>query len=105
MVKIGTTLIVIANDGSAFGAEVDLRDRNIGSVAAQHGRQARRGHHRRALRQPGAHRRRRAGNGKAKGVDDFLTETRLSQWNKCRILPSQHIEDSMGEVQDAAMIF
>jgi uncharacterized protein with GYD domain len=38
-------------------------------------------------------------------LDSFLVESRLSQWNQLRILPSLPIQDAMQELQEAPPLF
>jgi len=38
-------------------------------------------------------------------LDSFLVESRLSQWNKVRVLPSMPIQAAMQEVQEATTVF
>ena len=42
---------------------------------------------------------------RAEALDSFLVESRLSQWNELRILPSVPIEASMKELQETASLF
>jgi uncharacterized protein with GYD domain len=38
-------------------------------------------------------------------LDTFLIETRLSQWNQVRLLPSIPMEEAMRELEEAAPLF
>ena len=42
---------------------------------------------------------------RAEALDSFLVESRLSQWNQLRILPSLPIQEAMQEVQEATSLF
>jgi hypothetical protein len=42
---------------------------------------------------------------KADEVDRFIQETRLSQWNQVRVLPSLPMEEGLKEVQEQTPIF
>ena len=42
---------------------------------------------------------------RAENVDRFLVESRVSQWNTVRILPSLPAEEGMKDVEDADPIF
>jgi uncharacterized protein with GYD domain len=39
------------------------------------------------------------------GLDAFLTETRLPQWNQVRILPSVPVEEAMKELEETTTMF
>jgi hypothetical protein len=41
----------------------------------------------------------------AEKVDQFLTESRLHQWNRMRVLPSNTIEEGMKDVQEGTPLF
>jgi hypothetical protein len=41
----------------------------------------------------------------ADGLDAFLVDSRLAQWNQLRILPSRSMEEGMQEIQEAASLF
>jgi hypothetical protein len=38
-------------------------------------------------------------------LDSFLVETRLSQWNQVRVLPSLKMEDAMQQVTESISVF
>ncbi|GAC1611832.1 MAG: hypothetical protein NVS3B26_28630 [Mycobacteriales bacterium] len=42
---------------------------------------------------------------RAEGLDRFLAETRLPQWNRVRILPSLPIEEGMRDVAEGLALF
>jgi hypothetical protein len=42
---------------------------------------------------------------RAENVDRFLVESRVSQWNTVRILPSLPAEEGMKDVEDADPLF
>jgi uncharacterized protein with GYD domain len=42
---------------------------------------------------------------RAEALDSFLVESRLSQWNQLRILPSLPIQEAMQELQEAPSLF
>ena len=42
---------------------------------------------------------------RAEALDSFLVESRLSQWNQLRILPSLPIQEAMQEMQEAPSLF
>lgn len=42
---------------------------------------------------------------KAEGLDDFLSESRLRQWNRCRILPSLPMAEGMKDVAEGTTLF
>jgi hypothetical protein len=42
---------------------------------------------------------------KAENLDAFIVESRLAQWNTVRIIPSFPIEQAMGELGSATMLF
>jgi hypothetical protein len=42
---------------------------------------------------------------RAEALDSFLVESRLSQWNQLRILPSVSMEAAMQELQEAPPLF
>jgi hypothetical protein len=42
---------------------------------------------------------------RAENLDAFLTETRLPQWNRVRVLPSQPIAEGMEEVGESTSLF
>jgi hypothetical protein len=41
----------------------------------------------------------------AEAVDNFIVESRLHQWNKVRVLPSQLMQDSMKDITEATPLF
>lgn len=41
----------------------------------------------------------------ADGLDAFLVDSRLAQWNQLRILPSRSMAEGMQEIQEAASLF
>lgn len=42
---------------------------------------------------------------RAEGLDDFLVDSRLAQWNQVRILPSRSLQEGMTEIQEGASLF
>ena len=42
---------------------------------------------------------------RAEALDSFLVESRLSQWNQVRILPSVPMQEAMQELQEAPSLF
>jgi hypothetical protein len=42
---------------------------------------------------------------RADGLDDFLADSRLAQWNQVRILPSRSMEEGMTEIQEGTSLF
>ena len=42
---------------------------------------------------------------RADALDSFLVDSRLSQWNQVRILPSVPMEQAMRELQETASLF
>ena len=42
---------------------------------------------------------------RAEALDAFVVDTRLSQWNQVRILPSLSMEESMRELQEGTSLF
>jgi hypothetical protein len=42
---------------------------------------------------------------RADSVDQFLSEARLAQWNRVRILPSLSMEDGLKEIQESTSLF
>jgi uncharacterized protein with GYD domain len=42
---------------------------------------------------------------RAEALDDFLVESRLSQWNQLHILPSVPMESAMQELQESTSLF
>jgi hypothetical protein len=42
---------------------------------------------------------------KAESIDAFLMAARLPQWNKVRVIPSHHIAEAMGELNEAPALF
>jgi hypothetical protein len=42
---------------------------------------------------------------RAEDVDDWLTESRLAQWNQLRIVPSRTMEEGMREMEESASLF
>jgi hypothetical protein len=41
----------------------------------------------------------------AEGLDTFLVETRLAQWNQVRILPSIPLEQGLREIEEGTSLF
>jgi hypothetical protein len=41
----------------------------------------------------------------AEGLDDFLVDSRLTQWNQVRVLPSRPLQEGMTELQEATTLF
>jgi hypothetical protein len=41
----------------------------------------------------------------AEGLDTFIVETRLSQWNQVRILPSVPMEQGLREIEEGTSLF
>lgn len=41
----------------------------------------------------------------AEGLDDFLVDSRLAQWNQVRILPSRSLQDGLTEIQEGTPLF
>jgi hypothetical protein len=41
----------------------------------------------------------------SEAVDKFIVESRLHQWNKVRVLPSQLLQDSMNELSETTPLF
>ena len=39
------------------------------------------------------------------GLDDFIVDSRLSQWNQVRVLPSRSLQEGMTEIQEGASLF
>jgi hypothetical protein len=42
---------------------------------------------------------------KAESVHDFLTETRLTQWNSVRVIPAVPLEEGVRELQELPPLF
>ena len=42
---------------------------------------------------------------RAEALDSFLVESRLSQWNQVRILPSVPMQEAMQEMQETPSLF
>jgi uncharacterized protein with GYD domain len=42
---------------------------------------------------------------RAEAVDNFLVESRLSQWNRVRVIPSLPMEEGMKEIAEGASLF
>jgi uncharacterized protein with GYD domain len=42
---------------------------------------------------------------RSEALDTFLVDTRLSQWNQVRILPSLPMEESLRELQEGTALF
>jgi uncharacterized protein with GYD domain len=42
---------------------------------------------------------------RAEALDSFVVESRLSQWNQVRILPSVPMQEAMQELQEAPTLF
>jgi hypothetical protein len=41
----------------------------------------------------------------AEGLDDFLVDSRLAQWNQVRILPSRSMQEGMTQLQEGTSLF
>ena len=39
------------------------------------------------------------------GLDDFLVDSRLAQWNEVRIVPSRSMQEGMTEIQEGTSLF
>jgi hypothetical protein len=42
---------------------------------------------------------------RVESVDDFLVQSRLPQWNRVRVIPSQSIEEGMGQLTEMETLF
>jgi hypothetical protein len=42
---------------------------------------------------------------RADGLDDFLVDSRLAQWNQVHILPSRSLQDGLTEIQEGTSLF
>ena len=42
---------------------------------------------------------------RAEGLDAFLVESRLAQWNQVRLLPSVPLEEGMREIEEGTSLF
>jgi hypothetical protein len=42
---------------------------------------------------------------RADGLDDFLVDSRLAQWNQVHILPSRSMQEALTEIQDGTSLF
>lgn len=42
---------------------------------------------------------------RVEGLDDFLVDSRLSQWNEVRVLPSRSLQEGMTEIQEGTSLF
>jgi hypothetical protein len=42
---------------------------------------------------------------RAEGLDDFLVDSRLGQWNQVHILPSRSLQEGLTEIQESASLF
>ena len=42
---------------------------------------------------------------RAEAVDAFLVQTRLSQWNRIRVIPSLPMEEGMRDVAEGTSLF
>jgi 2,4-dienoyl-CoA reductase-like NADH-dependent reductase (Old Yellow Enzyme family) len=42
---------------------------------------------------------------RADALDSFIVDSRLSQWNQVRILPSVPMQEAMQELQETATLF
>ena len=42
---------------------------------------------------------------RADGLDDFLVDSRLAQWNQVHILPSRSLPEAMTEIQSGTSLF
>jgi hypothetical protein len=41
----------------------------------------------------------------ADGLDDFLVDSRLAQWNQVHILPSRSMQEGLTEIQEGTSLF
>jgi hypothetical protein len=41
----------------------------------------------------------------AEGLDDFVVDSRLAQWNQVRILPSRSMPEALTEIQEGTSLF
>ena len=41
----------------------------------------------------------------SEGLDQFLMDTKLPQWNSVRILPSKHLQEGIQEIEEIAPVF
>ena len=39
------------------------------------------------------------------GLDDFLVDSRLAQWNEVRVLPSRSLQEGLTEIQEGTSLF
>jgi hypothetical protein len=42
---------------------------------------------------------------RADGLDDFLVDSRLAQWNRVRVMPSRPLQEGLAEIQESASVF
>lgn len=42
---------------------------------------------------------------RAEGLDDFIVDSRLAQWNQVRIMPSRSLQEGLTEIQEGASLF
>jgi hypothetical protein len=42
---------------------------------------------------------------RADGLDDFLVDSRLAQWNQVHILPSRSLQEGLTEIQEGTSLF
>jgi hypothetical protein len=42
---------------------------------------------------------------RADGLDDFLVDSHLAQWNQVHILPSRSLQEGLTEIQEGASLF
>jgi hypothetical protein len=42
---------------------------------------------------------------RAEGLDDFLVDSHLAQWNEVRVLPSRSLQEGMTEIQEGTSLF
>ena len=42
---------------------------------------------------------------RADGLDDFLVDSRLAQWNQVHILPSRSLQEGLAEIQEGTSLF
>lgn len=42
---------------------------------------------------------------RADGLDDFLVDSRLAQWNQVHILPSRSLNEGLTEIQEGTSLF
>lgn len=42
---------------------------------------------------------------RADGLDDFLVDSRLAQWNRVQVLPSRSLQEGLTEIQEGTSLF